>query len=157
MRISVIFASVLLAGCAVLERPAPVPDAEPEIVPTEGDSGLRPLARPNRVADASAAADIPVTGSAIPDATLPPPAGASGTLGRTIASLGDPGEGGMWLDTPLVDVQRPGQVSYNGNVVALTLRPSGGAPGAGSEISLRAMQALGAPITELVEITVEAF
>ncbi len=99
---------------------------------------------------------VPVTGSPAPDATLPPPVGSGSALGTTVISIGDPAIGGMWLKTPLVQTERPGQVRYRGVVVALTLEPLATEPGSGSQISVRAMQALGASLTDLVEVSVEA-
>ena len=77
-------------------------------------------------------------------------------LGTTVISLGDPNIGGMWLKTPLVKAERAGQVRYRGVVVAVTLQPLDAEPGSGSQISVRAMQALGASLSELVEVSVEA-
>jgi hypothetical protein len=47
-------------------------------------------------------------------------------------------------------------VAYGGKVINIALRPSGGAIGAGSEISLAAMRLLEAPLTGLPELTVFA-
>jgi len=56
-----------------------------------------------------------------------------------------------------VQVERPGWViSESGRIVELTLRPSGGALGSGSRISLAAMQALGLNLTDLATLTVRA-
>jgi hypothetical protein len=75
-----------------------------------------------------------------------------------VASLGDPGQPGLWLETPLVSVAQPGRVilSATGRSAELELRPSGGAPGSGSRMSLAAMQAVGAPLTGLPELQVFA-
>nr|WP_246849340.1 D-galactarate dehydratase [Rubellimicrobium arenae] len=78
----------------------------------------------------------------------------AGQLGTTVASLGSPANPGLWLETPLVSEPTQGRVEYNGQSVALELRPSGGEPGSGSQISLEAMRALGAPLTGLPELTV---
>ncbi|SFR42433.1 hypothetical protein SAMN04488005_1775 [Yoonia tamlensis] len=75
-------------------------------------------------------------------------------LGVTIASLGPPTAPGIWLKTPLVDAVTQGRVDYNGTSVNLELRPSGGAPGSGSQISLAAMRLLGVPLTSLPELVV---
>ena len=74
----------------------------------------------------------------------------------TIAGLGDPGRPGMWLETPLVKTQGSGRVrlASGGGAVAVTLLPVPGAVTAGSRLSLDAMRQLGAPLTELVELTV---
>ena len=145
---------LVLPGCELARNMAPGPVPEAAAPEPTGDSGLRPQARPGTVGVETTAPAVGA-GNTLPAAALPPPAGVSGVLGTTIAALGDPGVDGLWLNTPLVRQERPGQVRYQGNVVAVTLRPLSGPAGAGSEISLRAMQALGAPLTELIEVTVE--
>ncbi|WP_415402549.1 hypothetical protein [Tateyamaria sp. SN3-11] len=79
-----------------------------------------------------------------------------GTLGRTVASLGNAAEPGLWLKTPLVSAEQSGQVYYpeTGKTVAVTLIPIDGPASAGSRLSLAAMQALGAPLTGLPEVDV---
>ena len=77
-------------------------------------------------------------------------------LGTTIASLGSPAEPGIWLKTPLVKALTPGRVTYQGKTINIELRPSGGAAGSGSQISLAAMRLIGAPLTGLPELTVFA-
>ncbi|MBB96194.1 MAG: D-galactarate dehydratase [Rhodobacteraceae bacterium] len=91
-----------------------------------------------------------------PDAEVPValPVSGSARLGTTIASLGDPAIPGLWMETPLTAREQTGQVQYQGSTVTLTLRPSGGDAGSGSRMSLLAMQAIGAPLTDLVEVTV---
>ncbi|KMW56396.1 hypothetical protein AIOL_001348 [Candidatus Rhodobacter oscarellae] len=86
----------------------------------------------------------------------PPVTAADGRLGTTIASLGDPVAEGFWLKTPLVSTVRQGRVVYErtGRSVQVELRPSGGAGGSGSQISLAAMRLLGASITDLIEVVV---
>ena len=87
----------------------------------------------------------------------PEPAGER-SLGTTIASLGSPTEPGIWMETGLVTEVTMGRVVYgaNGKSVNLELRPSGGEPGAGSQISLAAMRLLEAPLTGLPELSVFA-
>ena len=77
-------------------------------------------------------------------------------LGTTIASLGSPTEPGIWLKTPLVTELSAGRVAYQGKTINIELRPSGGAVGSGSQISLAAMRLIEAPLTSLPEITVFA-
>ncbi|WP_223424900.1 hypothetical protein [Tateyamaria pelophila] len=81
-----------------------------------------------------------------------------GPLGRTVASLGDAAEPGLWLKTPLVAVEGPGRVTYpaTGRNTSVTLIPIDGPATAGSRLSLQAMQALGASLTGLPEIEVSA-
>jgi hypothetical protein len=86
------------------------------------------------------------------------PAVPGGALGRTVASLGDAAQPGLWMKTPLVQVERPGRVMYpvTGKSVAVTLIPIAGPVTAGSRLSLQAMYELGAPLTGLPEIEVFA-
>ena len=94
------------------------------------------------------------------DATASPQAetvpGFSGTA-STIAGLGDPTVPGLWMETPLVAAEQVARVrSGTGAEVTLTLRPIAGEASAGSQLSIDAMRALGAPLTELVELKVSA-
>ncbi|MEO0904722.1 MAG: D-galactarate dehydratase, partial [Pseudomonadota bacterium] len=77
-------------------------------------------------------------------------------LGKTIASLGPPADTGIWLETPLVGELTSGRIAYQGKTINIELRPSGGAPGSGSQISLAAMRLIEAPLTSLPELDVFA-
>jgi hypothetical protein len=77
-------------------------------------------------------------------------------LGTTIATLGPPAEPGIWLKTPLVTALTPGRVDFDGKSINVELRPSGGAAGSGSQMSLAAMRLIAAPLTGLPELTVFA-
>ncbi len=77
-------------------------------------------------------------------------------LGTTIATLGPPAEPGIWLKTPLVSTLTPGRIDYQDRSINVELRPSGGAAGSGSQISLAAMRLIDAPLTGLPELTVFA-
>ena len=94
----------------------------------------------------------------LPEADAAPSADiAAGALGTTLASLGDATVQGLWLETPLVTAPGPGRVtSADGASVEVQLIPSGGLEGAGSRLSLAAMQALGLPLTAIAEVSVEA-
>lgn len=85
-----------------------------------------------------------------------PPAGGGRRLGTTIANLGSPADPGIWMKTPLVNAVTIGRVKYNGMSANLELRPSGGAIGSGSQISLAAMRLIEAPLTALLEVSVYA-
>ncbi|MEJ6389512.1 hypothetical protein [Gymnodinialimonas ulvae] len=77
--------------------------------------------------------------------------------GFTVASLGDAAEPGLWIETPLVDRERIATVvAPNGTTVEVAARPSGGAQGSGSRLSLAAFQALGLDLTSLPTVTVIA-
>lgn len=117
-----------LAGCAALQpdRDAPPPEAAPEPV----------------------AADAVVDDAADETVAAPPPQRpqpGAGALGRTVASLGNPAEGGLWLVTGLVTQPGQGRVRdvQSGTTVVLELRPSGGARDGGSRLSLEGYRALG--------------
>lgn len=85
------------------------------------------------------------------------PAGEA-RLGETLATLGSPADPGIWMETGLVTVLTPGRVEVvaTGASVNLELRPSGGEPGAGSEISLPAMRLLALPFTAIEPLVVYA-
>lgn len=95
------------------------------------------------------------TTSAEEKAAATAPATGGGRLGTTVASLGDATEGGFWIKTPLVSAPGKGRVvnPANGKSVNLDLQPLSGG-GAGSQISLAAMQTLGVSITDLPEVEV---
>ncbi|WP_370268460.1 hypothetical protein [Nioella sp.] len=133
------------------------------------DSGFRPLGFMDRFRG-NDASDVPppavaeevaeeeaVEAATGEEAEAPAPSAASGSLGTTIASLGDPTRPGLWLETPLVSAETAGTlVAENGNRIDVTLIPSGGAAGSGSRISVAAMQALGLGLTDLATLTVIA-
>lgn len=79
-----------------------------------------------------------------------------GKIGTTVASLGDAAQGGMWLKTPLVKGAGQGRVvdAATGKSVAVQLIPLAGPVTGGSQISLKAMQALGVGLTEMPKLTV---
>ncbi|SFC08199.1 D-galactarate dehydratase [Tropicimonas isoalkanivorans] len=77
-------------------------------------------------------------------------------LGTTIASLGDPADPGFWAETGMVDSVIQGRLENpaNGKSVKVELRPSGGAAGSGTRVSLPALRVLEAPLTSLPELVV---
>ncbi|WP_127561698.1 D-galactarate dehydratase [Nioella ostreopsis] len=125
--------------------------------------GFRPLSFLNRDREASAVPPPSVANETEAEEGAeetddePAAAAASGVLGTTVASLGDPTAPGLWLETPLVTTETAGRLeAENGNSVEVTLRPSGGEAGSGSRISLMALQALGLGLTDLPTLTVIA-
>lgn len=145
-----------LSGCAELglvppQAPDTVAASPPVVVPTAiAAPPPRPTARTADEFDTTTPQD---RAAAVAAATATP---AETQLGTTIASLGSPADPGIWLSTPLVTETVMGRVEYpsNGQSVALELRPSGRAPGSGSQISLPAMRLLDIPLTALPELTV---
>lgn len=111
---------------------------------TENGTALRPVAR----SDSGPVAKSPEEPAPVSQVVAP------GRLGTTVASLGSPAEPGLWLKTPLVSSQQAGKISYNGKTIAVTLIPIDGPDTAGSRLSLQAFQALGAALTDLVELSV---
>ncbi|CTQ51136.1 hypothetical protein [Jannaschia donghaensis] len=150
---------LLAMGCAdipLLNRvgggsgdPAPTVDpAVPTPVPT-GATVTSPLAGPatrpealDTVSEAEKAQARDVAASA--------PAG--GELGTVTVALGSPAETGLWVKSALVTQDTPGTVrTSDGDAIAVTLRPLGGA--GGPQISLSALQALGLPLVGLFPVT----
>ncbi|MBA4492178.1 hypothetical protein H1S04_15720 [Paracoccus sp. S1E-3] len=124
----------------------------------------RPQAPPPAAASTAAKSVMQGAGQAVAalDTTTPAekaaaaaPASGGGKLGRTVASLGDATEGGFWVKTPLVKAPAKGRVVNpgNGKSANVDLQPLSGG-GAGSQLSLAAMQALGLSLTDLPEIEV---
>jgi hypothetical protein len=153
MRVLLILPVALLTGCAT-----------PEFQALFGTSPEAPLAAPASEvvtappppATATTVAEFDTTSPAARDAATAQSAAPEIALGMTIASLGSPTEPGIWLKTPLVTTLTAGRVMYQGKSINIELRPSGGAAGSGSQISLAAMRLLEAPLTGLPEMTVFA-
>lgn len=162
----------LVAGCGVslpFRRPAPPADPSVAVVEAPGPEVLRPMPRPGTAPRPAAATD-PLrprgrTAEALDTTTEAQRAAAAQAarraegraLGETLASLGNPTEGGLWLVTGLVDRVRPGRVvAPSGAALAVELRPSGGPAGAGSQASLGLMRALDLPLAGLATLRVFA-
>lgn len=132
---------ILLMGCAAWNG-AESPDA---VGAADADAtGAGTAAAP----ESNAEGDAEQSGAAL----------AGGQTQRTVASLGDPARGGLWLETPLVKSETPGRLSAvrTGGSAEVTLIPIPGAASAGSRISLEAMQKLGVSPGDLVELDVTA-
>ena len=146
----------LLAGCAELQQasaPAQAPDLAQS--PATATAPTPVAAPPPPPAAASAEALDTTTAEQRAAATAAPEPAGEARLGTTIASLGSPADPGLWIETPLVTSTIQGRVeTASGKSVKLELRPSGGAAGSGSEISLPAMRLLEVPLTSLPELTV---
>ncbi|WP_371169136.1 D-galactarate dehydratase [Aliiroseovarius sp. 2305UL8-7] len=86
-------------------------------------------------------------------AVAPAPGNVAGSLGVTVASLGDPTSPGFWLATPLVSSETKGRVQSKatGRTVKVTLRPISGG---GSRVSLSTLQLLDLDISGLHELVV---
>lgn len=90
------------------------------------------------------------------EAAVAAPVAAAGSIGTTVASLGDPGRSGFWLETPLVSEPTRGSILYRptGRRLNVDLIPIAGPASGGSRISLSAMRMLDAPLTGLPQIDV---
>lgn len=159
---SAVFGLVLLAlgACGAtgpFTRATPDSVAEPAVAVQIPDvDTLRPEPRP--VATAPRTADTLDRTTAAERAAATAAAAGGTPLGETLASLGSPAEPGFWLRTGLVTRVQQGRVERvnGGGSVRLELRPSGAAPGAGSQMSLAAFRALDIPLSELVPLRVYA-
>ncbi len=132
------------------------PAFAPPIRPSIDRTQTRPDLPPPPSADARTVEQFDTTTQEDRAAAVAPPASGARAVGTTVASLGSPTDPGIWLKTPLVQSVTQGRVEFNGTSVNVELRPSGGAPGSGSQISLAAMRLIEAPLTGLPEITVYA-
>lgn len=134
-------ATAAAAAAAIPEGPVETLDPDPPPPPP-------PTARTADQFDTTSAED-----RAAAAAVAPEPAGEE-RLGTTIASLGNPADPGIWIETPLVSALAPGraEVVATGKSINIELRPSGRPPGSGSEISLPAMRLLDVAFTALEEL-----
>lgn len=162
---SVVLASLLaLSGCASpsLQGLLAPPDAASAAVGAvaEATETLDPTPPPPPPPEARTAEQFDTTSAEDRAEALAAPADAATerALGTTIASLGDPADPGIWIKTPLVTELTQGRVENpaTGKSISLELRPSGGEPGSGSQISLPALRLLEIPLTDLPELAVYA-
>ena len=128
----------------------------PPIRPTLNLAQTRPDFPPPPPPNARTVEQFDTTTAEDRAAAVAAPSGGERRLGTTIANLGSPTDPGIWFKTPLVSEVTQGRVVYQGNSVNVELRPSGGAAGSGSQISLAAMRLIQAPLTGLPEVTVYA-
>ncbi|TXB70099.1 hypothetical protein FQV27_06885 [Paracoccus aurantiacus] len=153
--------AVVLAGCNMNDSPAssrPAIAAPQTQTATEASVTPRPTAapaeRPALDGGAQTAASLDTT-TPEEKAAAAAPASGGGKLGTSVASLGDATEGGFWVKSPLVKAEGKGRVVNiaNGKSANVDLKPLAGS-GAGSQLSLAAMQAIGAGLTDLPDIEV---
>ncbi len=152
MKYLILLPVVVFAGCTELQTAFGTPTVTAPVAPPPT---LDPAPPPPPPPTARTVEQFDTTTDEDRQAALATPE-TSGTasLGTSIASLGNLALPGFWVETPLVTELTPGRIEWQGNSVNVELRPSGGAVGSGSEISLAAMRLLEAPLTELPEITV---
>ncbi len=150
LSIGILASYVVLSGCAELTVAAqrePVPAAPPPVLNPE-------LAAPPPPAAAQTVEQFDTTTEAQRIAAAAPSTGGV-LLGEVVASLGDPGRPGFWIETDLVDVPGLGRLVYpvNGKSVEVELTPR---EGRGARVSLSALRLLEAPLTDLPTLEVYA-
>lgn len=155
MRVLILIGALSLSACTQADLNALFPPVETvEVAPVV----LVPPPPPPP-ADARTADEFDTTSAEERAAALATPASTGEQrLGTTLSTLGSPADPGIWIQTPLVSEVTLGrvEVTATGKSVSLELRPSGGEPGSGSEISLPAMRLLEVPLTAIQELTVYA-
>jgi len=158
--VPIVFIAFILAGCAQIGLPphqgAPRPAAAPAPVP---ETAVTPAAIvPPPPAAARTVDEFDTTTPEQRAAAAAAGSGGGRLLGETVAALGNPAEPGFWLVTPLVDTPARGRIVSveTGRAAEVDLRPSGGAPGSGSEVSLAALRLLEVPLTSLPVLRVFA-
>lgn len=149
--------TVALAACTpglLTQRPAgaTAPAASPEQVQAATAITRAPAPRP---AARATPAQLDTTTAEQRVAAARPAERAETRLGTTVASLGNPSEGGFWIRTPLVTERAMGRIvnPANGRSSQVELIPltSGGS---GSQVSLPALQLLGVSLTDLPTLEV---
>jgi len=157
-----VLAGLAAAGCAQIGARSAGPQVEARAA---GPETPRPAARPGSGASGALPVATGARTAAAFDTVTPQeraaamrPAAGGRALGETVASLGPPGETGLWLRTGLVTAPTPGRVTHapSGASVRVELRPSGGPATAGSQLSLSAYLALGLNLTDLPRLQVAA-
>ena len=143
-----------LRGSQEVEAPGDPFVAQPAAV---SETTLAPAtAAPTPPASAQTAAALDTTTAAQRAAASAAPEAPSKALGKTVVSLGDPTEPGLWLKTPLVQAEAQGRVRNpaTGKSSLVTLLPLEGPETAGSRMSLSALRLIEAPLTALTEVEV---
>ena len=156
-RLALLLPLALLPACGLPPLTPAAPDAAIPAASAPAPVPLDPTPPPPPSPQARTVEDFDTTTAEDrAEALATPPAAAEVALGTTIVSLGPPADPCIWIETPLVDSPVMGRVDYApaGTSVALELRPSGGPPGSGSQISLAAMRLLEIPLTALAGVTV---
>ena len=156
MRILLVIPAFVLASCAQIERLSTRPDAAtaPEV---DTAAVVTPeLAAPPPPAAAVTVEQFDTTTEEQRIAAAAVEAGGR-LLGTTVASLGDPGRAGFWIETDLAKTQGRGRVvnPATGADVEVELLPLAG--DAGSRLSLAALRVLNIPLTDLPTLEVYAF
>ena len=157
MRALFLIPVLTLSACEAMMTPASAPAPQPAAAGAPGVAPaetLDPTPPPPPPPAATTVDDFDTTTEEDKAEALQIDTPVSAELGTTLVTLGSPADPGIWLKTPLVSSLTPGRVTYRSNEANMELRPSGGAAGSGSEMSLPAMRVLEIPLTEIAEVTV---
>lgn len=155
-RLALILPVIGLAACTDAEmttrKPADTATTTTAATVTQTAATAAPAPRP---AARATAAQLDTTSAAQRAEAARPATAAETKLGTTIASLGDPTQPGFWIKTPLVTAQASGRIvnPATGKSAKVDLLPLSGG-GSGSQVSLPALQLLGASLTDLPVIEV---
>ncbi|WP_295047212.1 hypothetical protein [uncultured Paracoccus sp.] len=156
---TLILTAALLAGCTegamTTSRPAAAPQTPMTSEEVTAAAAITRAPAPRPAARATAA-QLDTTTPAQRAEAAKPAAAAETRLGTTIASLGNPSEGGFWIKTPLVDAPGMGRIvdPATGKSAKVDLIPLDGPASGGSQVSLPALQLLGVSLTDLPSIEV---
>ena len=149
----------LLAGCTpgamTASRPAEAPATQMTAEQVAAATAVTRAPAPRPAARATAA-QLDTTTPEQRAAAARPAEAAETRLGTTIASLGNPSEGGFWIKTPLVKERGLGRIvdPSTGKSAKVDLIPLDGPESGGSQVSLPALQLLGVSLTDLPSIEV---
>ena len=158
-----VLAAVVVTGCTQgaatsATRPAAVvPPSQTAMSPEEVQAAAAVTRAPApRPAARATPAQLDTTTPAQRAAAARPAETAETRLGTTIASLGNPTEGGFWIKTPLVRERGLGRIvdPATGKSAKVDLIPLDGPASGGSQVSLPALQLLGVSLTDLPTIEV---
>lgn len=153
--------AAILAGCtqgaatSTASRPAAAPKTELTTAQVAAATAITRAPAPRAAARASAA-QLNTTTAEQRAAAAKPAEAAETKLGSTVASLGNPSEGGFWIKTPLVKEAGVGRIvdPSTGKSAKVDLIPLDGPASGGSQVSLPALQLLGVSLTDLPTIEV---
>ncbi|WP_374299867.1 hypothetical protein [Paracoccus sp. (in: a-proteobacteria)] len=158
---TLIVAAGLLAGCTqgamttgrTAAAAAPQTQMTAEQVAAATAVTRAPAPRP---AARATAAQLDTTTPEQRAAAAKPAEAAETRLGTTVASLGNPSEGGFWIKTPLAKERGIGRIvdPSTGKSAKVDLIPLDGPASGGSQVSLPALQLLGVSLTDLPTIEV---
>lgn len=163
LTVAAILAVAVLAGCTqqgtgiTAARPAAAaaPQTAMSAAQTEAAAAVTRAPAPRPAARATPA-QLDTTTPEQRAAAARPAQTSESRLGTTIASLGNPTEGGFWIKTPLVRERGIGRIvdPATGKSAKVDLIPLDGPAGGGSQVSLPALQLLGVSLTDLPTIEV---